>query len=73
MASLYLLRRRRGLREACREIMAAHGRQPPCQSCGLGDICRRSLGGKLSVRKRVGRRYPRDGPDISGRGILQNP
>ena len=44
MTSSYLLRRRRGLKEACLEIMAARGRPPPCDCCSFGDLCQRSLG-----------------------------
>ena len=40
--SPYLLRKRRGLCEACRQIRAAHGRAVwPCAGCALADTCRR--------------------------------
>ncbi len=44
MVSRYLLSRRRGLKEACLEIGTARGRSAPCNRCGLGELCERSLG-----------------------------
>ena len=38
--SPYLVRPRRGLREACRKIAGDHGEtRPPCAACGLADLC----------------------------------
>ena len=44
MATRYLLSRRRGLKEVCLEICTARGRSAPCNGCGLGELCERSLG-----------------------------
>ena len=41
--SPYLLKERRELAAACRQISEAHGQvKPPCEACGLADVCRRS-------------------------------
>ena len=41
--SPYLLKERRELADACRQISKAHGQAaPPCGTCGLADVCRRS-------------------------------
>ena len=38
--SPYLVRPRRGLREACRKIASDHGAtRPPCAACALADLC----------------------------------
>ncbi len=39
--SPYLLKERRELADACRQICKAHGEAaPPCGACGLADVCR---------------------------------
>ena len=42
--SPYLLKERRDLAVACRQISRAHGQEsPPCGACALKDVCRQRL------------------------------
>lgn len=49
MASAYLFRRRRGLRETCLEIMEGRNIEPPCARCRLDDLCELCLGDPLKT------------------------
>jgi hypothetical protein len=54
--SAYLLKERRGLREACRQISAAHGAvPPPCGACPLADLCEQVPQPNLAARARRAR------------------
>lgn len=44
MASSYLMRRLRGLKEACGDYWKKKGETPPCAICGIGDLCLRCEG-----------------------------
>ncbi len=44
MVSEYLLARRRGLREACREAMKKKSVEPSCAKCKIGYMCELCLG-----------------------------
>ncbi|MDH3473008.1 MAG: hypothetical protein OEM59_04895 [Rhodospirillales bacterium] len=54
--SPYLLKERRGLREACRQISMAHGAaRPPCGPCPLADLCGPPAWPLLAARARLTR------------------
>jgi hypothetical protein len=63
--SPYLLKERRELAVACRQISEAHGQAaPPCSTCGLTDVCRRWPQATLIALPRP-RRAPSDNSDAT--------